>query len=43
METVKHMTENAAWETFQKGLNNFSEDFLADGREGESMSERDSL
>lgn len=35
--------KDAAWETFISGLNGFSEDFLADGREAEIPAERDSL
>ena len=32
-----------AWETFVDGLNSFSDDFLADGREQQFEQERDSL
>ncbi len=35
--------KDAAWETFLNGLNSFSDDFLADGRETEFLVERDSL
>lgn len=35
--------KDAAWETFLNGLNSFSEDFLADGRETAFLVERDSL
>ena len=43
METVVHKTESADWEAFLNGLNSFSEDFLADGREAEVPTERESL
>ena len=35
--------KDAAWEIFVNGLNSFSEDFLADGRETEIPVERDAL
>lgn len=35
--------KDATWETFLNGLNSFSEDFLADGRESEAPVERDTL
>ncbi|WP_300764359.1 antitoxin [uncultured Oscillibacter sp.] len=35
--------KDAAWETLLNGLNSFSDDFLADGRETEFLVERDSL
>lgn len=35
--------KDAAWETFLNGLNSFSDDFLADGRETEFLVERESL
>ena len=35
--------KDAAWETFLNGLNSFSEDFLADGRESETPVKRDTL
>lgn len=35
--------KDAAWETFLNGVNSFSEDFLADGRESETPVERDTL
>lgn len=35
--------KDAAWEIFLNGLNSFSEDFLADGRETEIPVERDAL
>lgn len=35
--------KDAVWETFLNGVNSFSEDFLADGRESEAPVERDTL
>ena len=35
--------KDAVWETFLNGVNSFSEDFLADGRESETPVERDTL
>lgn len=35
--------KDTAWEIFLNGLNSFSEDFLADGREAEIPVERDAL
>lgn len=35
--------KDAVWETFLNGVNSFSKDFLADGRESEAPVERDTL
>lgn len=35
--------EDALWEMFMSGLNNFSEDFMKDGREPEISSVREDL
>ena len=32
-----------AWQTFMNGLNNFTDDFMSDGREAEIPTARDSL
>ncbi|TGK71125.1 antitoxin [Leptospira wolffii] len=42
-EAVILVPKNKAWNVFLDGLNNFSDDFLKEGRETLSESERESL
>ncbi|MCR1795740.1 antitoxin [Leptospira sp. id769339] len=42
-EAVILVPKNKAWNVFLEGLNSFSEDFLKEGRETLSESERESL
>ena len=41
--TVILFPKDKIWETFLHGLNSFTEDFLADGRNQPEMQERDGL
>lgn len=40
---VMLVPKDAAWQTFLEGLNSFPEDFLAEGREPEVPTKRESL
>lgn len=42
-ESVILFPKDSIWETFLHGLNNFSNDFLSEGREQPEMQERDGL
>lgn len=42
-DTVILFPKNSIWETFLHGLNNFSNDFLSEGREQPEMQEREGL
>jgi antitoxin VapB len=42
-DSVILFPKNRVWETFLHGLNGFSEDFLANGREQPEMQEREGL
>ena len=41
--TVMIYPENSVWETFLEGLDGFTEDFMADGREPQTEQMRESL
>lgn len=42
-DAVMLVPKDAAWKTFLQGLDSFSEDFLAEGRNQEVQQERESL
>lgn len=42
-DTVILFPKNSIWKTFLHGLNNFSNDFLSEGREQPEMQEREGL
>ena len=42
-ETVILFPKDKVWETFLEGLNGFTDDFLANGREQPEMQEREGL
>jgi len=42
-ETVILFPKDRAWETFLEGLNGFTEDYMANGREQPEMQEREGL
>ena len=42
-QAVLLFPKEASWQTFMSGINGFSDDFLADGREPGVFSERDFL
>lgn len=42
-DAVMLIPKEAAWNTFLEGIDGFSDDFLADGREPEVQTERDTF
>ena len=42
-QAVVLMPKESAWEVFMAGVNSFSEDFFANGREADTVTVRDSL
>ena len=42
-QAVVLMPKESAWEVFMAGVNSFSEDFFANGRESDTVAARDSL
>jgi len=42
-ETVILFPKDKVWETFLEGLNGFTDDFMANGREQPEMQEREEL